>query len=67
MNREEKSQYIEDLSAKLQWMAQHPKRRIDMGKRALASLANRPWNTVVQDYMDLLRIETDQTDLSFAA
>lgn len=57
----------EDLSEKLLWMAQYPKRRRDMGKRAQASMANHSWDIVVQSYMALLQNDDEQTDISDAA
>lgn len=44
----------EDLAEKLQWMSRRPERRIAMGKRARAALAERTWEAVVEDYLKLL-------------
>ncbi len=44
----------EDLAEKLRWMSCRPERRISMGKRGRAQLAERTWEMVVEDYLNLL-------------
>ena len=57
----------EDLAEKLQEMAHHPQRRIDMGKRARASLTNRSWESVTQDYLNILNSDASGNAIAIAA
>ncbi len=45
---------VKNLSAKLDWMIQHPRQRQDMGKRGRTELAKRPWSDVIADYLTVL-------------